>query len=1050
MISFLQKNKISIIIVTLFLGIYGAMSVFTIPKETQPSISIPYYSISVAYPWADPSTIDEQVINKLDQKLKSISLVDKITSTSYYNFWSIVIQFNEAKRDVDAINDIKSAIDQVYSTFPTDVKYPVSRKISINDTPVYSFSVAWEYPTQIIYEQIRDLEDKIKSVPGVSDLTVIGKPVKQIKISFDAERISLLELDLWMIIPQLKSAFIKFPADKKEINWELYSFEVINYDENLTWLIDQIKNYDIFSKDGKYIKIQDVAKVELSYKKNDKKSFLVSDISKKSARNALSFQVTKSPWYSLEIFVNNLQTQVREFSKSHPDLQFVETMSQKESIQRIYNLFIENFYETWLLVFLIILVFLWARSSMAILISFLVVYLTNFAYLKAIWYSFNNIVSFALILVLWIMIDNLIVIAQWIVVWLQKFNNDIWLAIQDSLKNYARPVIFGTLTTIAVFVPLYFWLSWIIGSYIRPMPVTIIANLLISLFVTMIILPVISTFFFSKWMKFKQPAALSFLDRTAKKFARWYYRLNRGKGWSRMVVFSFLLFFVLSFLLFAFGIVKFEFMWNIDSDNIWINAKYEPWIAIDQNQQNTAKIANDVFDYFNQNYKWLVKYISIDLWSEYSLHWWGQWWNNVSTFTIRLVKWVDRNIKSYQIVENLQKFLSSDIKNKYNFLKDIFVFTMQAWWGSGKPISFDIVGEDYQQINNYIQQILPAIKNINGVYNVSTSIQYTNWKIKYVLDENRAKQLWISNMSTLMMIMWIQNSDYEPNGIKIKDFSEFWNDSLSLNVFINVSGNNIDNLKIWKIYLWEVVKEKKLEAEDNSISRIDGEKTISVQADKKTNVALSDITTQINQVIQDNPLPNWLKYKSGWDIASQAQSMSDLWTAMAIGLLLMLLILIVQFNNIKYALVIVSSVFLSIWWSIVILALTGYDMTFPAMIWLFGVLWVWVNQALIHIEDFKIFYEEQGMSVRDSFKLSIADRFVPIVLTKLTTITGLLILAFKDELFWSMAIAFIGWLIVSFFVTLMYIPSLMNLLIRHHNKKYEKEHENNWELKIED
>jgi multidrug efflux pump subunit AcrB len=201
---------------------------------------------------------------------------------------------------------------------------------------------------------------------------------------------------------------------------------------------------------------------------------------------------------------------------------------------------------------------------------------------------------------------------------------------------------------------------------------------------------------------------------------------------------------------------------------------------------------------------------------------------------------------------------------------------------------------------------------------------------------------------------------------------------------------------------------------------------------------LSDITLAIDQVIKNNPLPDGLQKTSWWDIASQTQSSTDLSKAMMIWLVLMLIVLIIQFNNVKYAIVIVSSVFLSIWWTMVILALTWFDLTFPAMIGIFWVMWVWVNQALIHLEDFKYYYQEKWLSVVDSFQQSIAERFIPIFLTKVTTIIWLLILAIKDELFWSMAIAFIWWLIVSFFITLLYIPSLMNLVSREYYHKREE------------
>ncbi len=1035
MIHFLQKNKVAILVFTLFIWIYWAFSVFTIPKEAQPSVNIPYYFVSVSYLGADPSSIEEQVIIPLEQKIKSITNIDKITSSCYYNFGTILVQFTTAKSDVDATNDLKAAIDQVYPTLPTDVNYPSVNKVSVNDTPVYSFSVAWNFPTEVMYAKLKSLEDQIKSVAGVSDINIIGKPVQEIKLTFDAQKLAILDLDFTMIVSQLKWAFVKFPVDKKDVAGKLYSFEITNYETNLTWLVEQLKNYDLLNVVWKNIKLWDVATVYLWYKQQDKKSFVITDINSFETQNALSFQIKKSPGYSLDTFVDELKAVVVAYAKTTPELKYTETLSQKESIQRTYGLFIENFWETALLVFCIILLFLGFRSSRLIMLSFLIVYLGNFIYLKGIGYSFNNIVSFALILVLWIMIDNLIVITQWIVVGLQKFSGNIWQAIGDSIKNYGKAIFFWTLTTIVIFIPLYFWLTWIMGEYLKAMPITIISNLAISLVVTMFILPVLALFFYKSWQIFVSPPSLSFLEKSGVKFGNRYHRNNQSRWWSRWIVFGFLAFFVWALSLMPLWIVKFSFMWNIDSNNVRLNLKYPPGISMSDNQKYTSKIAHATLKYLQTVMSGVTKDIAIDLGQEYSLKWaWGAG-NNVSSFTIRLFDTTQRNKKSFQIVEQMQRELVTALKEKYAFVQDISVFTTQAWASSGKPVSFNIVGDDYQKINNYVQEILPDIKTIPGVFNVGISIEYTNGKIIYVLDENKAKSLGITSMSSVTDLIALKNIGYESNGVKIKDFSDFGSDVLSLNAFLSTN-LPIEQTKIGKVTLDQIISKKELQPEINAITREDGKRCISIQADKTNSAVLSDITLAIDKVIKNHPLPDGLQKTTWWDAASLTQASQDLSKAMLIWLILMILVLIVQFNNIKYAIVIVSSVFLTIGWTIVILALTWYDLTFPAMIGIFGVMWVWVNQALIHLEDFKYFYEDKWLSVVDSFQKSIAERFVPIFLTKTVTIIGLIILAMKDELFWSMAIGFIWWLIVSFFITLLYIPSLMNLVTRKYQKKH--------------
>lgn len=166
------------------------------------------------------------------------------------------------------------------------------------------------------------------------------------------------------------------------------------------------------------------------------------------------------------------------------------------------------------------------------------------------------------------------------------------------------------------------------------------------------------------------------------------------------------------------GIVKFTFMGNIDSDNVRMNLKYAPGISMEDNQKYTSKVANATLKYLQTVMSGTVKDITIDLGQGYSLHGNGGAGNNISSFTFRLVDTEKRNVKSFQIVEKMQKELLAALKQKYAFLQDISIFTMQAGASSGKPISFNIVGDDYQQINAYVQEILPSIKAIPGVYNV--------------------------------------------------------------------------------------------------------------------------------------------------------------------------------------------------------------------------------------------------------------------------------------------------------------------------------------------
>jgi len=1034
MVNFLKNNRVGILVVTIFLAVYGVVALFTIPKEAQPSINIPYYYISFSYLWADPSSIEEQIVIPLEQRLKSLSAIKNISASSYYNFGTILVEFDKSKNDVDATNDIKSVIDQVWPTLPSDVKMPILKKVDITDSPVYSFSIVWSVPTQVLYDQVKSLENNIKAIAGVSDVSIIGKPTKEIQIVFDAQKLWALSLDFSMVVSQLKSAFVKFPVDKKIVDGALYSFEIINYDTNLTGFLDEIAWYPILSLQWKKVALRDVAQVYIWYKHQDKKSFIIDDVFAPETKNALSFQIKKSPWYSLWPLVDSIKSTLSEYKSTHPDLKFVETLSQEESINKTYGLFISNFWQTGLLVFFVILLFLWVRSSFVIFFSFFVVYLTNFIYLKSIGYSFNNIVSFALILVLWIMIDNLIVITQGIVVWLQQYAWNVWKAIGYSLRVYGKSVVFGTLTTIAVFAPLYFGLSGVMGEYIRSMPVTVISNLIISLVVTLFILPAIASLMFRSWVEFVSSSSLSFLKKIGDDIGSMVYRQNTSKRKSLgVILIAFLLFFG-SLSLLIVGSVKFSFMGNIDSDNVRMNINYAPGSSIQDNQAYTAKVAAASVKYFQTILSGVVKEIAIDIGQWYSLEWWSSAGSHLSSFTIKLVSADKRTKTSYALVEQMQQELVVALKQKYSFIQDMSVFTIQAWWWGGKPVAFSIVGEDYQAINDYIQIIFPDVVAIPGIFNVGMSIEYTNGKIVYVIDEYIAKELGANSMSVVMNMIALQNRETFSNGILLNEFSDFWSDTLPLKAFLTTT-LPIQQTKIGNYNLEQILKKQELRSEINVIRRTNGKRSITIQADKLATVALADITKAIDSVIEKYPLPLGIEYTSGGDIQQLDETTNDMTSAMIVGLMLMLLVLIIQFNSLKYALLIILSVLFSFWWIVVILRIFSFDLTFPAMIAIFGVFGVGVNQMLILLEDFNFYYKKEGLSVAQSFQESIGERFVPVFLTNTTTIIGLSILSFKDELFWSMAIAFIWWLLASVFIALFLLPAYMNLFSREYCKQ---------------
>lgn len=1059
MVDFIKSNRL---IILLFIGIWSVfwvISLFWITKEAFPSVNIPYYNVITTYPGADPKTIDEQVTDKIIRQIKGISGIKNINSYSYYNVSSILVEFDWKKKDIDAGSDIKSAIDQVAGALPSDANTPLPMKVEMTMMPVYQFNVAWPFSSEILYERTKELENIIKSVPGVSEVSVSWKPQQEIKVNFDFQKILATDMDVAYPISQLRSLFMKIPTDKKNIDGSLYSFEFGTYETTVSGVIAQIKDMNVLNLSGKTLKINDLATVSHTYKPSSKSVFLITG---DTTLNSIWFFVTKNVGTDLNELTVQLQKKVDEFRKQNPDLQTIEIQSSKNIINQTYNLFLENFRETGLFVMLVIIIFLWSKSALVVSLAFLLVYLLNFLFLDKWWFSFNMIVSFSLILVLWIMVDNLIVISQGISIWLREEKWNIWKAIRFSLHNYSSAVFFGTMCTIVIFVPLLFNLSGMIGEFMKSFPIVIISNLSISLIVALICLPAMYSYFYKHKKheepvaieeksngpikEFDLPKALLMLERRWNRFSNLFYRRNSTKSKAKKTLVIFWLIFIWSIALLPLWIVKTDFLKSWDQSDIWVNIKYAPWISNQQNREQTKMVLDDILYFTNTQHSWDFLYKTVEIWSVNGVR--SMWWDtsHYASITLKLYekpkkgildllginklfweKWKhERTTPSAEILQDLRVYIDTKIKPKYSFIEEISPLQQASWPSSWKPVWFYIMGSDLEQIWKYHETILPIIKKINGIYNVSSNVEYTNGRIHYSLDTNKLKEYNISAASVATLFAWMQNSSYTPNGILIKEFNDIAEDPIKMNAYIAYNGAFSD-VKIGNIPLSNLIKTVSLEPELVSIDRFGSDKAIKIQADKQADVALSDITAAIEKVIKDNPTPEWVSYKAAWDVEFQDTSGRDLWISIMIGILLMYVVLVILFKNFAYPTAIITSIFLSVGWALILLAITGMTFDFPAQLGLFWILWVWVNQAIIHVEDFKIFYEQQGMSVVDSFRKSIALRFIPIFLTKLTTILWLIILALKDEIYGGMAVSFIGWLLMSFFITLLYLPTLINV-----------------------
>lgn len=1020
------KKRITFLWLIIYLWfIIWFTSFLTIPKEENPAVELPMFIVNtINYGWS-PETIEKQITDKLEEEIKSISWIKKIESVSNFNFSTVIATFNDDKDITEAKSDLKDVIDEISTGFPTNTLTPYVKQISPNDTPIYSFWVSANATSKIIYDHSEVLEDDLKWIEWVSEIIITWEPNEKISVYLDYEKINQFNINISQVYSVLTSVFINQPVDKKDISWSLYSYEIITFKKDKESLLKQIKNTDILNVNSKSIKLRDIANVYFEEVSERQKSYIMDD---NDVLNTISFDIKVTPGADIESIIEEVKIKIDNWKIKNTWIQIFETYSKSKDIDNMYGTFVSNFRQTGLTIMIILFLFIWVRISLWVTIAFPLVYFITFIVLNFMWYSFNSVVSFALVLTLWIMVDNLIVITEWIV-W--EFNNNknikFWDATSNALKKYMWSIIPGTLITVFMFLPILFMVTWTVWAFIGPLSITIGFTLITSLIVSILLLPIILSKVLPDNIEKAEWILTAPLEKIWVKISQFTTKLikNKKRAFATIVVFWLTLFF--SFFLVWSWVVKSDFMPQTDRDNIFLNIKYPLWYSIDKNSATTNEILKDIKWYIDTNYEWTVEYVYVNIWNLYSSN--AIWAASNPTadyqayLNIKLIDWDDRDVSSVDMSEDIQSFINEKVKPKYPFVKDIY--NVVIWWMAwGKEIGFYVVWNNIEEISDYLNEIRPKVESIPWIYNFYSNYEFTNGKISYFIDYNKVSRNNMPLGSVIQLFSSIENSNYIPNGLTLHNFTELWDDTVPLKLYTKYNGN-VEDIKIWDNFLSNITKERTLEPELKNIQHIDWKIQLSFEADKSSSVPLWGITSEINKILKENPAPEGIKVRFNSNIEDSASAWADLWSAMWVWLILMFMILVLKFNSFKYSFIILTSTFLSFIWVIMALMLLGLPLSFPAQLWLFWVIWVWVNNAILFIDWY---LGKEWYSLKDSLIQTIQSRFVPIFLTSVTTIAWLITLALKDELWWGLAISFIGWLILNVFMILIYIPALLYLV----------------------
>ncbi len=479
------KNDNTVKLVILLLTIGGLFSYIKMPREAFPDVAAPEVFVTTPYPGNSAEDIESLITRPLEKEFKKISGIDEIKSTSKSGFSSIDVKFTFDVDPDKALEDVKDKIDDAMGDrdWPKDLpQNPHAMKLDFSELkPIMNVNISGDYTASKLKKFAEYLQDKIEQLPQISAADIRGVQDKEVEVAVDLNEMLSRDISFNNIERTIKNENLTISAGDLKENGVRRNVRVIGEFKSPK----DIENLIIRKAKDKVTYLKDVAKVY--YKQQDAESYarefgkpvVMLDIKKRSGANQIEA--------SDEIKKIIEETKAKVFPKNlHVSITNDLSNRTRTQVSDLENSIILGM----LLVIGVLMFFMGFRNALFVGIAIPLSMLMSFLILSAFGITLNTMVLFALVLALGMLVDNGIVIVENIYRYREEGYKP-FEAAKYAVGEVAWPIIASTATTLVAFIPLAFW-PGIIGNFMQYLPITLITVLSSSLFVALVINPVLT------------------------------------------------------------------------------------------------------------------------------------------------------------------------------------------------------------------------------------------------------------------------------------------------------------------------------------------------------------------------------------------------------------------------------------------------------------------------------------------------------------------------------------------------------------------------------
>jgi len=1009
------KRPILITMILLVFLIFGILSYMTLNLELFPELEFGFVTIRTVYPGAGPQEIETEITKKIEDAVAPISGIDYMDSYSMESVSIVFIRF-ELGKDPDIANqEAKDKVSAILSELPRDAEIPIVQKFDLKALPIIDLILTGPLKLTELYDIAdKQLKDRLSQVEEVANVDIIGGGKREIRVELDNRIVFQNAISLQQISQLLAVHNLDLPGGTFQQRTQEYSVRLRGKLEDI-WTIEELEVPTSFGmkKLGQLANIIDSSediRERTTYFDNENKArnenVILLSIVKAADGNTVN--VAKSVRKELPVIQQELPAGCQLFITNDDSL-FVESSVDDT---------LGNILLGVLFTGLVLFFFLHdLRSTIIVALAMPFSIISTFFLLQVSGFSLNIMTLMGLSTAVGILVTNSVVVLENIFRF-RGLGHGRKEAADKGTSEIALAVIASTFTNIVVFLPIAFMTS-IAGQFFREFALTVTYATIFSLIVSFTLTPMMASLIIPE-RETKKRFVGAKLDAMFRAWERGYGRVLEillVKKWrSFLVVVAAILLFIASFP--VAGRVGFEFLPVLDQGNIAIEVELPEGYRLEETAKLVGQIENRT-----QRYPEVKNIVAtLGSLSETNIG------TNTARISVKLVDAEERELTTTQVVDLITRDLA-DIPNA-----KIRPAALTSGAGRGSPVEFNLLGQDVDQLEIYKDEIVNRIKNVEGLTNLNTSSRAGKPEITLLPDRKKVTDagLTISDLALALRsaIEGVVATQYREGGneydIRVVLSEESVDTPEEIGNIIIVAPTGIHRLS-------EFTEVRFTEGLRNILHK-DKYKTIEFSGATATGVPVGNVVGGIVSRLRDMDLPPGYKIDWGGQAKLIRETSVDMLRTFIIAFLLVYMLLAGILESLGQPFVILGTVPLALIGVFLALFLTGKTMNTISMMAIVMLLGIVVNNAILML-DYANILRRQGKDMRTALIEACPTKFKPILMATVAIILGMLPLALGIgasgvEIRQPMGIVAIGGLIVSSVLTLIVIPSILNLFTR--------------------